>query len=323
MGPILSGISFAVGFTFVGLFFYSLSKHKNRVSKLFSLVSLAMAIYVIGYAFELRSQSLEWIGFFLKVQYFGLPFLFVFWLMLLYKVCLNRDPSLKLTIALMVIPVLTLFLAVTNDFHHLYYADISVVQHDGFVTAKLTKGPWYVLHAVYSYGTLLVGVGLAYKAWRRSACTKMQSVLLTIGVLVPGIIEIAYFAGLSPYGLDLTPFSASVFAVCYYVALFRFDLFELDDIAWSSLFSELEEGIIVVDHRNRLLNFNSAASKVFDWLNLKNIGTYLPSIPEAHIVTDHEKDLFTEADAEGGADGAHTCLFGHRSQSCVVPIAPV
>lgn len=229
MGTVLSSMSFAIGFSFVGLFFYSLSKHKNRVSKLFSLVSLAMAIYVIGYAFELRSQSLEWIKFFLKVEYFGLPFMFVFWLMLLHKVFLNRDPSLKLTIALMAIPVLTLFFSATNDFHHLYYADMSIVQHNGFVTAKLTKGPWYIVNTVYGFGTLLVGIGLTHRAWRRSACSKMQTVLLTIGVLVPGVVEIAYFAGLSPYGLDMTPFTSSVFAACYYVALFRYDLFELKD----------------------------------------------------------------------------------------------
>lgn len=302
MIAVLSGVLFAIGLSFVGLFLYSLSKHRNRVSRSFVLISLTTSIYVLGYAFELRSESIEAIKFCLSVQYFGLSFIPTLWLLFAYKFFFNRDPSLKLTLSLFAIPVLTLFFNVTNDYHHLLYADVTAVWYQGFMVVRLTKGPWYLIHIVYSYASLIVGLAYLSRAWRRSHHTaRVQSVLLSIGAFVPGSLEVLYLIGLSPYGLDMTPFAASVFAVCYYIALVRHDLFELDEVVWSSLFSELSEGIIVVDDKKRLLDFNDAAREVFGWLNSQNTGVDLSSLPEAHVITDHEEDAF---EVEVTRDGA-------------------
>jgi hypothetical protein len=53
---------------------------------------LAVAVYVIGYGLELRSDNIDQIKFFLKMEYFGLPFIPVFWFVFAYKYFFNRIP---------------------------------------------------------------------------------------------------------------------------------------------------------------------------------------------------------------------------------------
>lgn len=152
---ILSQIMFIVGVAFLILFFYSLAKERNRLAALFSIMCLLSSIYIFGYMLELRADSIEQIKIFLKMEYFGLSFLPVFWFMFAYKINFNKYPSFRLTILALIIPVLTLFLSTTNEYHHLYYADVFIYEFNSHLIAHLTKGPWYFVFAIYSYLMLL------------------------------------------------------------------------------------------------------------------------------------------------------------------------
>jgi diguanylate cyclase (GGDEF)-like protein len=289
----LSGVLFGTGLSFIILFVYSLLTRRNRASGIFSLICLAIAIYVIGYGFELRAKNLEELDFFLKVEYFGLPFMFALWLLFVYKFYFNKDLPLKYSISLFIIPILTLFFRVTNEYHHLFYTEISTVHYDGYIIADLKKGPWYYVHIIYSYLAFFIGLGYIYKAWRNSPNRRRtQSFLLFFGTLFPGIMDLFYLAGFSPYGLDITPFAISVLALCYYIALFRYGFLELDEIIQNAIFSEISEGIIVFDYKKRLLDFNHAAQKVFNWLDSKNIGSLLNQYAEAKEMLEQKRSEF-------------------------------
>jgi len=292
MTSILTGILLISGFLFILIFLYSLSK-RNRVSGLFSLMCLAVAIYVIGYAFELRSQNVEQIKFFLAVEYFGAPFMPAFWLLFAYKFYFNRNSLLKMNVAVMIVPILTLFFCVTNDYHHLFYTDISAIPYEDIVIANLSKGPWYYVYAVYSYLILLLGIAVFYRSWRDSHLTmKTPALLMLIGTLSCGIFSIVYLAGLSPLGLDLAPFGLCVLAIFYFIALFRYNFLELGEIIRSAVFLEISDGIMVVDNRKRLLDFNNAAKKVFPWLDIKNIGLDLSCLENARQIVEHTDKHF-------------------------------
>lgn len=82
MIDVLSCVLFGTGISFIILFFYTLLTRRNRASSIFSLICLTIAIYVIGYGFEIRSKDVAELDFFLKMEYFGLPFMFSLWLVL-------------------------------------------------------------------------------------------------------------------------------------------------------------------------------------------------------------------------------------------------
>ncbi|HNX91892.1 MAG TPA: diguanylate cyclase [Syntrophomonas sp.] len=292
---------FAIGISYVFLLFYTLFKHKTRVLNTFSLVCLTIAIYVIGYGFELRSDTLEEIKFFLKIEYFGMPFMFTFWLLFVYEFYYNKAPSLKVGILLFIVPVLTLFFNVSNDYHHLLYANVETVQYDGFITAHITKGPWYFVHMIYSYAALIIGIIYFFKAWYNSFNVKrIQSMLIIGGTVIPAFIETFYLIGLAPFGLDLLPFAIGILAVCYYIAFFRYDFIEWPEMIQNAKFSESSEGIIILDSKNRLIDFNKAAQKVYSFLNLKIVGKDLVHFSQAKDLIDHKEVLFEIAVPENG-----------------------
>lgn len=290
---ILSNTLFVIGFSFIVLFLYSLSKHRNRVSGLFSLMCLAIAIYIIGYGGELQAENLEQIKLFIKMEYFGAPFMTAFWLLFSYKFYFNKNPTLKLKVIVMIIPLITLFLSSTNEYHQLIYTNISVVQYHSFIIADLAKGPWYFVNVFYSYIILTIGSVAFYKAWRNSLYAMgKQSFLMFIGTLFPGIMNIIYLIGLAPYGLDLTPFGLCILAVLYFIALFRYDFLDMGEIIKSVAFSKIKEGIIVIDDKNRLIDFNNAAKEVFNSLKVANIGLDITTFENMKEIVEHKSNPF-------------------------------
>jgi diguanylate cyclase (GGDEF)-like protein/PAS domain S-box-containing protein len=290
---LLSNIMFGIGFSFIAFFIFSLTKPRNRNAAQFSIMCLSLAIFVLGYALELRAQDLEQYKFCLKLEYFGAPFMTVFWFLFAYKYYYNKSASYRLILLIMIIPVTTLFISVTNDYHHLLYANIALVQYDGFLLGNITKGPWYYFYSLYAYIILAIGIVLFYKIWRRSMQKmKTQAFLMFFGTIWPIIINIFYLFGFSPYGLDLTPFGLFILVICYAIALFKLGFLELQEIVKGITFSEIGDGIIVVDHKNRLLDFNTAGQKVFGWLCVHHIGEHLSEFEWGEEIIAHTESPF-------------------------------
>lgn len=290
---ILSIILFLFGTVFFVLFLFSLSKQRNSLSAPFSIMCLAVSIYIIGYGFELRSDSIEQIKFFLKLEYFGAPFMTAFWMFFSYKFHFKKKASLRTSILVMLIPFLTLFFGVTNEYHHLMYSDISAFEFDGYLLAKLAKGPWYYVNIVFAYSAQLFGTFVFFRAWGKAGYKfGTQSCWMFLGSICPGLVCAVYLAGLSPLSLDLTPFGLSLSAIFFYIALFHFDFLELKEIVKDVTFLEINEGIIVIDDKNRLIDFNKAGKKIFDWLDLKHIGTEITAFKEGRKILEQNSDLF-------------------------------
>lgn len=264
---------------------------------------LASAIYVFGYSFELRAQTLEQIEFFLKLEYFGLSFVPYFWFILAYRFHFNKYPSFKVSIVAFIIPFITLFLTATNEYHNLYYATITTVKHDGQILADLTRGPWYYIFVIYSYLLLVIGIISFFRAWRNSSyITKAPSFWMLFGAVSLGLISLCYIFGLFPEGIDFTAFGFLVVAVAYYVALFRCNLLEIEEIFRGIVFSEINEGIIVVDDENRLVDYNNAGQEMFKWLNSSSIGRNVFDFEEAKKILKSNPDNYEVEIIRGGQE---------------------
>jgi diguanylate cyclase (GGDEF)-like protein len=269
----LSNILFLEGIFFIILFFYSLLKQKNRFAIIFSVMCLSISIYVIGYGFELRSINIEQIKFLLKTEYFGLASTIASGMIFAYKFHFNKNPSLKLIISFSIIPILTLFFCSTNEYHHLFYADVLPSLYEDFIIVDIHRGPWYFVNVVYSYIVLIFGITVFYNSWRYSKYKlRTQAFWLFFGSIWPGVVNIPYIIGFSPLKIDITPFGFGFLAISYSIAVFFYDFLELKEIISSFTFSHISEGIIVVDDKNKLIDFNNAAQIIFHDLDVRCIG---------------------------------------------------
>ena len=253
----------------------------NQLSRLFSLGCISIFIYTLGYAFELGSTNLDQLLFWLKFEYFGLPFAPAFWFLFAYKSFTRKEPSQLMYLGTLSIAFATLFFSATNDYLHFHYRAVSFVNLDGSLIAQLAKGPWYYIFIVYSDSLIIGTIILFYTQWRRSkrgsSSPSLKLLIASLGVV---IFELVYLLGLSPYNIDLTAFGFLFSAVLAALTILQNDFLRADDLVKDVVFSGISEGILVTDTDGRISDFNKMGSRILPWLNPDTIGMNLYKFEE-------------------------------------------
>lgn len=262
---------------------------------------LSNAVYVFAYAMELMSTSVEQIKFYITLEYFGFSFLPVLWVMLTYKFYFNKDMPMTMGIPISIIPFLTVFLNATNDYHQLYYTNITTINYKGFVIVNYTRGIWYYVFSFYAYIILLIGIYIFFISWKKTRYSlNNQRFWLFFGSLAPLVASNIYLFRPQPYGFDLMPFSFFVLSIAFFVSIFKYDFLELKDIVRGYAFGQIKEGIVVLDEENRIIDFNNSGELTFNWLNFNNIGKSVLEFDEGKKIMQNISDFFeVEIDKKG------------------------
>lgn len=275
--------SFSI-FSFL-LSLYSLSKQRNNLAPLLAYVFLSIALFTGGYALELKADSIEQIKFALKVEYFGAPFMSAFWMLLIYKFHFKKSASVNLTMLIMALPAIVLFLSVTNEHHHLIYSSIFALRYDGYLLSQLGRGPLYYVNIAYAYTVQVLGMLVFFRAWREKGYHfRTQAFWLFWGSVLPIFFNALYIFGFTPLNLDFTPVGLIISGIFLCIAIFRYAFLELQEIAKDVTYLEINEGILVIDDKNRLIDFNQACREMFSWLDLDRIGIDIGTFPEGRKI---------------------------------------
>lgn len=282
-----------IGIVFILLFIFCLLNYKNRIAAYFSLMCLSIAVFNIGYSMELLSQTANQLQFAFMVEIFGLVFITPLWALAAYEFHFYRNSSFLIKFLIFIIPMLTLLIAATNEYHHLYYNDYIINRYQGLSMASIMKGPWYYVFIAYTYGAFSYGILVFFLLWKKSIYSlKTPECLILTGSLFPGIAYVIYELNVLPIPYDFTTLGFALFALTFSIALFKFDFLKLKEIARESVFDEVKEGIIVVDKMNRLIDFNRSAHKMFGWLISQNLGKSLLEFEEGRLIVGQSSDNF-------------------------------
>lgn len=255
----------AVVLVFIGYF----SWKRNKVYM--SMCLLPVSIYEFGYAFEILSTSLEKVKFWIKVEYLGIAFLPVVWLMLALNFNGYEERLKKSTLKLFyIVPVITLIMNYTNDFHHLFYESLYMNNDGIFPIVEIVKGPFYWLNIVYTYSSMLAGLIIFIFAYSKAvSIVRKQILLLIMAWIIPWISDIVYTLRLMPFNLDLCPLAFSFSGIISSYAILNFKLLKLAPIALEKVFSNMLDGVIILDSENNIVNFNDSSQNIIS--ELKNI----------------------------------------------------
>lgn len=284
--------SYAITLIFCGIvtlfFSYRLFQKKGEAVRLFGFMLLSNAVWSLGYGFELASDSLSQVRFFINIEYLGITTLpvnwFLFCLHLAGKDCWYKKP-LNLAVLLSV-SILTILLVWTNDYHHLQYKSLSLDHSGPFPTLVIEPGIWYRCFTVYFY--LLMGTGsyLILSTFRKAdAIYRRQNYTIFIAALIPWMVNLAYLLGIRPFNnLDLTPFAFIVAISLISVAIYRFKLFDILPVAREKVMDLIQDGYLVLDGKNRVIDCNLAFKK------------YLPEAKKDKIIGEQIESLFPQQD---------------------------
>ncbi len=227
----------------------------------FSLGWLLLSMTVWSGAYSLRwfDLSFETKLVLFKVMYIGIISMPSLFLVFILKFTQNeRWLTQQNSLLLFLEPALSLLLIWTNDLHHLYYKSIEPVGIGGVVMFETVRGPWYLVNTIYSYAVIVLSLGIMfYTAMRLGPLFRNQYRLVLIGSVIPWTSSIFNEFNFSVlHGLDLTPVTFGISGVLFAYAVLRTRFLDLIPVARSMLIENMSDGVLMLDAKNRVVDFN-------------------------------------------------------------------
>jgi diguanylate cyclase (GGDEF)-like protein/PAS domain S-box-containing protein len=262
--------------------------------KSLSLMMAASFIWAGGAAFEHATIGIPGQIFWSKIEYFGVVSCPVFLLTFALEYNhLNQYLTRRNILLLFIIPFITLLLAFTNEMHGLIWTSFTASPAGENLTI-FGHGFWFWVGAVgYSYIIMLAGTILLIRgSLGLPAPYRRQVTLIIIASITPWVFNIIYVTGLSPIpGLELTPLVIVLTGAILALAIFQFHLLDFGPIARHMLVEAMDEGILVVDLQNHVVDANPAVQRLLGENTTIKIGGH---VDEIFNIWPEIRDLFTQ-----------------------------
>src|SRR5690554_4134076 len=256
---LISGIAAALFSVFI---FYRL----GGTVKWFALTMLNVSIWVFFYGLELASLNFSAMYFWIRIEYIGIAFTPVTWLLFSFKYT-DKEAWLNnkwFLLGVFLIPIVTYILVLTNEWHYLYYKSVEISAQGPFPLLAIQKGPWYFIHSFYFYFSILWGNYLLFSNNKQAdRIYKDQTYLLVISTSIPLLVNAFYLMGFRIHGhIDITPFAFIVSFLITGLGLVKYNLLEVVPIAKERLIAVMSEGIMVVDENGKVIEMNPSMKKI-------------------------------------------------------------
>jgi diguanylate cyclase (GGDEF)-like protein/PAS domain S-box-containing protein len=249
----------AAVFSFAGAF--AAWRRRSRPSALpLAVLSVCAGFWAIFYLLELSSATLQAKTFWGSIKY---PFvalapvaLAVFWMRFAGW---HRWPGRHWLVALLIVPLVTVLIAFTNDFHRLFWADTTLAWQGDFLTRQVRHGAWFWIHTGYSYllmvtSTLVALTSLSHlgRMYRRQFAWVAMCLALPLVVNLLTVLGVPLLPGID---LSSVAFGVSVLLL----AAFGLDnLLSVVPMAHASLVEQMRDGVLILDMANLVLDVNPA-----------------------------------------------------------------
>ena len=257
---------------YLGLNVFIKRPHYKNIAAFFIVYTGFISIYCFASAFGLMATTLEQVKSWTTVQYIGMPFAPPLGLLFIMKY-LGMKLTKKRIFALLLIPVISLAMVATNDYHHLHYRSMTIDPAMGPPYVRQEIGIWYMIHGIYTFSCMFAALILVLSRWRETAGPyRMQLVALAVGQLIPIITAFLYLNGLTPSGVDPVPMVLWISSALYLWAVNSSHMFTIMPVAKGAIFNSINDGIMAVDESFRLIECNRACKAMFPGMDQSVIG---------------------------------------------------
>lgn len=257
--PLLSLIISAALIT--GLLVYVLKiKNKTSLQNIFCLDLLCVFIICVGVILQAILSKLCNIPAinFENYIYIGTCFLPVC-ILFTGKIFSNPNYKLKrIDLFTLIIPITTLIILWTNNFHHLFYKVYSTN------ISKCVYGNWLIIHNIYSYTLLLIGIIYMIKAsGKTSGFFSKQSLLIIAGMSIPIVVNVLGTFKIIPMSVFITPISFAFAMVFFALAIFKFKFLGIAPIALRTVVNRMSDSYIILNENYVVTDFNNTFLNTF------------------------------------------------------------
>lgn len=278
---------------------YLFTKGKTSYRRAFSALVLCISIYLFGYIMIINSNSLQEMIFWNQIQYFGLPFISVLWLMvaLLYtKTIYYLKPQLGLL--LFSIPVITFFVRLTNTWHHLFYLNWGIREFQGYSSLFMERGVWYYVNIYYTILCLLLTVITYLVGYlkNKAGYSKSHFLVFLFASLLPFLGIVLVIFAFDELTIDYSALIMPISLLIISYGIIKYDFLEIRTLARETIFEYNSIGMVVFGPGERIIDYNKAAKKFF-----KKLGISLNNYPMEQIFN-REPELLEIFQSETSCD---------------------
>ena len=260
--PLLFGAVVALAICFLAL-----QRYHEPGAKSFMIAMASVSVWSFAYAFEIMHSDLAGKMIWHKIIYTMSSAVPAFWLLFVWQ---QEHHSLWrariVPILLMIEPVIYTILTWTNESHKLLWVTIDVTHTDALPQLVLNRGIGFYVHTGITYVLVLVSVIYFLRLLRRESSTLsyLQILLLISGIMLSVLANAIHLLNLNPLPINLTPFALLTMGAVVGWFAFRFDLWDILPAAHDAVFFNTDDGVIVLNLRNAIIDLNPAAYELLD-----------------------------------------------------------
>ena len=160
---------------------------------------------------------------------------------------------------LFVVPVLSTFIGLTNEWHHLQYKVFSVIR------SEIVFGPYLAVTGAHSYLCLIGSAALLIRFAIRNP-TKLyirQCAMLVLGGLIPLAVSIyATFSG-KEVSIAATPQSFMFLLIFNGIAIYALNLLDITPVATQHVLDWIPDCYLILNKNGLVVSYNKRFSSVF------------------------------------------------------------
>ena len=237
--------------------------------KYLGLVSVSAFICIIGcFLGDLAASGGELIVA-VKIQYFGIAYLYTFLLLLIVRSC-NIKVHTFAAVFLILIDTVMLTGVLLMDYHDLFFKECYAQKVGGLYQLVYTPGRmmifWYIYHFALLLSSLILTIRnqITYK-------TKNSKfiIFLPVSFFVFWICTVMENFHLHPYA-RYSEFILVAALIMIVIIIFRYRIFDTVQVAKEDVLQTIDEGFFVIDIGKNLLYANDVALEILPELKLSN-----------------------------------------------------
>lgn len=281
----------AIGFCFCSLGWLMLRAEKNHTTKALVICQILIIIWCLPQLFMIfaHSRAMKYVLY--GISYMGISFIGPGWLMFCFLYCGLKINS-RAKAVMFAIACADYGMFWTNDLHHLFYRS--------FEMSQVVYGPVFYFHMVYSYTCVIWGIAAVLHNLRKDHTQKRRVAgMILAAAAIPLLFNMLYLSGTVKAEFDLTPPVFALSSFLMLLALFRYDLLDVNVAASGQIFASMGEGVIIWNARGKVTCCNAAACRYVEVKNGDDYETVIRRLCQSGGV---EFDSFNRGFCDKGTD---------------------
>ena len=245
--------------------------NSNKLTYLFISCQLSIVLWLISELLIMCSVTTMQLWGSYIIGNIGISFFGPLWLMLSSEYVNAGKKVKRLMRILPFISLLSITLILFNPHHYLYYSKFSI--------ESVEYGPlFYVFQAIY-YVCIITGITMiCLKHTRRHDQISMQSFLLILSAAIPLGINTLSLSGVFHTKVTLTPLFFVLSSLLILIALGKYGLLNINNIAFRDTIQNINSGVIIFDINGTVSYKNSFADTLPFIKKIMTLNTFMNEI---------------------------------------------